>query len=131
MSWSSPQAQYAAVLARKCGRSTGATGTRAGPVGAGSGTGRSPDKRRGEAGERRVRIDVPHRDRREVGLLADPGAEPCHRHGVGAEIVEEVRVGRDRGGLDHVGQQDGEAVSQRRLRVGVDGQHGISPAATT
>ncbi len=62
--------------------------------------------------ERRVLVDVLHRDRREVRLLANAGTEPRQGHRVGAEVVEEVRVLRNRFSLDHLGEEFREAVAQ-------------------
>ena len=56
---------------------------------------RRPGRPRRPAAHRRVQVDVLHRHRRQVAALADRRAEPGHQQRAGAEVVEEVAVGRD------------------------------------
>jgi hypothetical protein len=83
--------------------------------------GRRRRGRLGEPGDRRVRVHVLDRDRRQVGPLAQPRAEPGHHHRVGAQVVEHVAVGRDvlhRQDLgQHARQRRGQARTRRRPGV--------------
>ncbi len=70
--------------------------------------GRRNGERRGQAGDGRVLVDVLHRHRRQPGPLPDPGAEVRHDHGVGAQVIEEVAVGRYLIGVYDLGQDRGQ-----------------------
>ncbi len=50
--------------------------------------------RRRQGIDRRIPVDVLHRDRRQVRTLPDPRTEMRHHQRVGAQVVEEVTVGR-------------------------------------
>ena len=69
-------------------------------------------ERRREAPDRRVAVDVLDRDRRQVVTFADPSAEAGHEHGVRAQVVEEVGVGRRLFDAHHLGQHLGERPLQ-------------------
>lgn len=70
--------------------------------------GRGLGERRRQSADRRVAVDVPHRHRRQVVPLPDPGAELRHDQGVGAQVVEEVAVEGDMLALHDPGQHLGE-----------------------